>query len=90
MEVADLALRVEDIEEGEAEATMAVVAGVAEAAGAEAAEAAAEAAAVEDTTATTLAEEDGAVPAASDSTTMCQDHSPSPILCSFFFLTPVK
>ena len=87
VEVADLALRVEDIEEGEAEATMAVVAGVAEAAGAEAAEAAAEAAAaVEDTTATTLAEEDGAVPAASDSTTLCQDHSPSPILCSFFSL----
>ena len=71
-----MALQVEDIVEGEAEATTAVVAGVAEAAGA----AAAAEAAVEDTMATTRAEEDGAVPAASESTMMCQDQSPSPIL----------
>ena len=68
-----MALRVEDIEEGEAEATTAVVAGVAEAAGAAAA-------AVEDTMATTRVEEHGAVPAASESTMMCQDQAPSPIL----------
>ena len=90
VEVADLALQVEDIGEGEAEATMAA-AGVAEAAGAEAAEAAAEAAAaVEDTTAATPAEEDGAVPAASEDTKLCQDFSPSPILCFFLIFTQVR
>ena len=84
VDVADLALLVEDIGEEEAEATMAA-AGEAEAAGAEAAEAAAEeAAAVEDTAAATPAEEDGAVPVASDDTKICQDFSPSPILCFFF------
>ena len=64
----DMALQVEDIVEGEAEATTAVVAGAAEAAGA--------APAVEDTTATTRVEEDGAVPAASESTTI----APRPIM----------
>ena len=70
VEAADMALQVEDIVEGEAEATTAVVAGVAEAAGA------AVAAGVEDTTATTRVEEDGAVPAASESTTI----APRPIM----------
>ena len=65
VEAADMALQVEDIVEGEAEATTAVVAGVAGAA-----------AAVEDTTATTRVEEDGAVPAASESTTI----APRPIM----------
>ena len=53
----DMALLVEDIMEGEAEATTAVVAGEAEAA-----------VAAEDTTAATRVEEDGAVPAASENT----------------------
>ena len=68
VEAADMALQVEDIVEGEAEATTAVVAGAAEAAGA--------AAAVEDTPATTRVEEDGAVPTASESTTI----APRPIM----------
>ena len=91
VEVADLALLVEDIGEEEAEATMAA-AGEAEAAGAEAAEAAAaeEAAAVEDTAAATPAEEDGTVPVATEDTKICQDFSPRPILCFFCDFTPVK
>ena len=59
----DMALQVEDIVEGEAEVTTAVVAGAAGAA-----EAAGAAVAAEDTTAATRAEEDGAVPAASKNT----------------------
>ena len=70
VEAADMALQVEDIVEGEAEATTAVVAGAPEAAGAVAV------AAVKDTTATTRVEEDGAVPAASESTTI----APRPIM----------
>ena len=73
VEAVDMALQVEDIVEGEAEATTAVVAGAAEAA--EAAGAAV-AVVVKDTTATTRVEEDGAVPAASESTTI----APRPIM----------